>query len=70
MQPAYELPQVRTTTSRAPEIEADLVAVPIPQDQQSSFDWLDKAAGGELSAAVAARRIRRQAVSAAGAAHC
>jgi leucyl aminopeptidase len=53
MQPAYELPQVSTTRSRAFEIDADVVAVPIPQDQIKEADWLDQASGGELKAAVA-----------------
>lgn len=46
MQPAYELPQVSTTRSRAPEIDADFVAVPVPQDQIKDFEWLDQATGG------------------------
>ena len=37
MQPAYELPEVSTTSSRPPEIDADLIAVPIPQDKHSAF---------------------------------
>jgi len=52
MQPAYELPQVSTTRSRAPEIDADVVAVPIAQDQLTEAAWLDQASGGELTAAV------------------
>src|SRR4029453_2259551 len=51
MQPAYELPQVSTTRSRAPEIDADVVAVPIAQDQIKDANWLDQASGGELTAA-------------------
>jgi leucyl aminopeptidase len=52
MQPAYEVPHVSTTRSRAPEIDADILSVPIPQDQLTAFDWLDQATSGELSAAV------------------
>jgi leucyl aminopeptidase len=52
MQPAYELPQVSTTRSRAADIDADLVAIPILQDQLKEADWLDRASGDELSSAV------------------
>jgi len=52
MQPAYEIPQVRTTATRAAELDADVIAVPIPQDQPTGFEWLDDAADGELTAAL------------------
>jgi leucyl aminopeptidase len=52
MQPAYELPQVRTTDAPAANLDADVVAVPVPQDQLTGFEWLDAATGGEFSAAV------------------
>ncbi len=51
MPPVYEIPHVTTSHTVASEIEADLIAIPIPQDQHARFDWLDPATGGELSAA-------------------
>jgi leucyl aminopeptidase len=53
MQPAYEIPRFTTSRSPASDIDADLLAVPIPQDQRSGFDWLDQGTGGELTAAFA-----------------
>src|SRR5688500_1346384 len=53
MQPAYEIPRFTTSRSPASEIDADLVAVPIPQNQLAEFTWLDQVTGGELSAAFA-----------------
>jgi leucyl aminopeptidase len=51
MQPAYEIPQVSKTATLASELDADLLAVPILQDQRPSAAWLENATGGELAAA-------------------
>src|SRR5688572_24204879 len=51
MQPAYEIPQVSKTATLASELDADLLAVPILQDQRPSAAWLERATGGELAAA-------------------
>ena len=51
MQSAYEVPRVSTTRSRAQDIDADLLALPITQDQLTAADDLDQATGGEVSAA-------------------
>ena len=51
MQPAYEIPEFTTSRAHLSEIEADLVAVPVPQGDPSSVQWLDEATGGELKAA-------------------
>ena len=52
MQLAFEVPEFSTSRAAATEIEADLVAIPIPQDHTAAFDWLDRSSGGELSAAI------------------
>ena len=52
MQPAYEIPQFSTSRVAATEIDADLVAIPIPQDHDGAFGWLDRATGGELDSAL------------------
>jgi leucyl aminopeptidase len=51
MQPAYEIPQFATSVTPAPEIEADLLVVPIASDQRPVPAWLDQATGGDLTAA-------------------
>jgi leucyl aminopeptidase len=51
MQPAYEIPQFTATDTKAEEITADLVAIPILQDQQGDTTALDAATGGELKGA-------------------
>jgi leucyl aminopeptidase len=51
MQPAYEIPQFTTSRDTAIEIDADLVAIPVPEDHNGEFAWLDEATGGELSSA-------------------
>ena len=52
MQPAYEIPQFTTSRTAATDIDADLVAVPVPQDHNGAFAWLDHATGGELNSAL------------------
>jgi leucyl aminopeptidase len=51
MQPAYEIPRFTATDTRAEEITADLVAIPIVQDQQRDTAAVDAATGGELKGA-------------------
>lgn len=51
MPPVYEIPQVTTSHSNASDLQADLIAIPIPQGQHIGFDWLDQALAGELSGA-------------------
>ena len=52
MQLAFEVPEFSTSRAAATEIDADLVAIPIPQDHTAAFDWLDRSSGGELNAAI------------------
>jgi leucyl aminopeptidase len=52
MQSAYEIPTFTVSRSKAPEIESDLIAIPISQDQTNAFNWLDQDISGELSAAL------------------
>jgi leucyl aminopeptidase len=51
MQPAYEIPEITKTEAAASELDADLVAVPILQDQRPGAVWLEQATSGELTAA-------------------
>jgi leucyl aminopeptidase len=51
MQTAYEIPQFTTTSSSPSDIETDLIAVPVAQDQRSTAGFLDQAANGGLTAA-------------------
>jgi leucyl aminopeptidase len=52
MQPAYEIPQFTTSRVGATELDADLIAIPIPQDHNGAFGWLDQATSGELNSAL------------------
>jgi leucyl aminopeptidase len=52
MQPAYEIPQISATSVRVSEVEADLVVVPIYQDDRADLATLNDATAGELQAAV------------------
>ena len=52
MQPAYEIPQVSASRVRASEITADLVAVPIYEDDRSDIAALNDATAGELQRAI------------------
>jgi leucyl aminopeptidase len=51
MQPAYEIPRFTASSAQANTIEADLVAIPIAQDDRAAAAAFDKASRGELSAA-------------------
>jgi leucyl aminopeptidase len=52
MQPAYEVPQVTTTNAtHVNEIEADLLAIPVAQDDRAAAANFDNASGGDLAAA-------------------
>lgn len=51
MQLGYEIPRVTISRAAASAIDADLVAIPIPQDQPSEFESLDRATAGELGVA-------------------
>ncbi len=50
---AFEVPRVSTCGSAAHEMTADLIAIPIPQDDRTGLEWLDQASAGELTAAFA-----------------
>ena len=52
MQLAYQIPEFTTSRATAIEIDADLVAIPIPQDHQGALQWLDEATHGELTSAL------------------
>ena len=52
MQLAFEVPEFSTSRAAATEIDADLIAIPIPQDHTAAFEWLDRSSGGELNAAI------------------
>ena len=52
MQLAFEVPEFSTSRAAATEIDADLVAIPVPQDHTAAFEWLDRSSGGELNAAI------------------
>lgn len=54
MQPAYEIPQFTPTASSASEIDADVLAIPVPQEL-AAVDWIDGLTGDGLSKAVARR---------------
>ncbi len=51
MQPAYEVPQFSLTSTQAQDTEADLLIVPVVQDDRSASAEFDRASGGELNAA-------------------
>lgn len=51
MHPAYEIPQFTTSRVAATQIDADLVAIAVPQDHAGEFGWLNDATGGELNSA-------------------
>ena len=51
MQPAYEIPHITATDAKLSELDADLVAVPLGQDQRPGAAWLDEATAGGLSSA-------------------
>ena len=52
MQPAYEIPQVTASRVPAPKITADLIAVPIYEDDRSEIAALNDATEGELQSAI------------------
>jgi leucyl aminopeptidase len=51
MQPAYEVPEFSVSRSKPSEIEVDLLAIPVFQDERAVLEVVDKAANGEVSAA-------------------
>jgi leucyl aminopeptidase len=53
MQPAYEIPQFTTTHAIPSEIDVDLIAVPVVQNDAAGAAWIDDAVGGDLSGAIA-----------------
>jgi leucyl aminopeptidase len=50
MQPAYEIPQFCVTDKHVHEIEADLLVVPVAQDDRAAVGPFDQAVQAELSA--------------------
>ena len=51
MQPAYEIPQFTSSKAQANTVEADLLAIPIAQDDRAAAAAFDKASSGELTMA-------------------
>jgi leucyl aminopeptidase len=51
MQPAYEVPQFSLTSSQPKDTDADLLIVPVVQDERGASAEFDRASGGELTAA-------------------
>jgi len=51
MQPAYEIPHITATDQTPSELDADLLAVPLGQDQRPGAAWLDEATAGGLGSA-------------------
>ena len=51
MQPAYEVPEFSASSSKPSDIEADLLAVPVFEDQLESVRTLDDASDGDVRAA-------------------
>jgi leucyl aminopeptidase len=51
MLPAYEIPEFNTIRSKPADLETDLLAIPVFQDEQPSVDGLDPAAAGDVRAA-------------------
>jgi leucyl aminopeptidase len=52
MQSAYEIPQFAADNTRVEDITADLVAIPVPQEQQGGISALNDATAGELKGAI------------------
>jgi leucyl aminopeptidase len=53
MQPAYEIPQFSATATAPADVGADLVAIPVYQDEPSVIASVNTASGGEVDAAFA-----------------
>jgi leucyl aminopeptidase len=51
MQPAYEIPEFISSRARVADIDADIIAIPVPQDDAAAMQILDRAAGGDLTTA-------------------
>jgi leucyl aminopeptidase len=51
MQPAYEVPEFSVSRAKPSEIDVDLFAIPVFQDEPSSVGAIDEASGGEVRAA-------------------
>jgi leucyl aminopeptidase len=51
MQPAYEVPEFSATSSKHSDIEAELLAIPVFQDERESVAGVDQATGGEVRGA-------------------
>jgi leucyl aminopeptidase len=51
MHPAYEVPQFTSSATQANTLDADLLAIPIAQDDRAAASAFDKAATAELSSA-------------------
>jgi leucyl aminopeptidase len=51
MQPAYDVPQFSISNKQAHDVEADLLVVPVVQDDRTAVALFDEASGGELAAA-------------------
>jgi leucyl aminopeptidase len=58
MQPAYELPQFSISDKQVQDVEADLLVVPVIQDDRASITVIDQATGGEASRAFERRAFR------------
>jgi leucyl aminopeptidase len=50
MQPAYEIPEFTTSRSRPSDLDADVVVIPVFQDDPSDRDVWDAACGGDILA--------------------
>jgi leucyl aminopeptidase len=50
MQPAYEIPEFTTSRSKPSELDADVVVIPVFQDDPSDRDAWDAACGGDILA--------------------
>ena len=51
MQPAYEIPQFATSRSTFSDLDADLVAIPVYEDQRDDYEAVDVVVAGDLKAA-------------------
>lgn len=51
MHPAYEVPQFTSSAAPANTLDADLIVIPIAQDDRAAASAFDKAGGGEVSGA-------------------
>jgi leucyl aminopeptidase len=52
MQSAYETPRFTVGRAALSDLDADLIAVPVTQQEHTHAEWLDQATGGELTAAL------------------